>query len=112
MDRRSPAAAVSGNTWTVNRVQILPRGAGNAFPKPFVAEGWVRSVNGDEQRLELRARTAPRHFRVYALNPELVVVNQLGPATLSNVRSKMRVRLIGEREADNRWTVEQIQILP
>jgi hypothetical protein len=100
------------NTWTVNQIQILPRGAGNLFPKPFNATGDVRFVSFDDQRLELKAHTAPRHFRTYVLNPDVVVVGPQGPARLSDVTPKRRVRLIGEREADNTWTVEQIQILP
>jgi hypothetical protein len=101
-----------GDTWTVNQIQVLPRGAGNVFPKPFDATGDVRFVSVDGQRLDLKAHTAPRHFRVYALNPDVVVVGPRGPARLSDVTPERRVRLIGQREADNTWTVEQIQILP
>jgi hypothetical protein len=100
-----------GNTWMVNQVVILPQGVRHPFPKPFQATGEVRSVNAGDQELEMKSRTAPRHFRVYALQPDVAVVSAQGPARLSDVTPKSRVRLTGEREADNTWTVEQIQVL-
>jgi Cu/Ag efflux protein CusF len=101
-----------GDTWTVNQIQILPSRAGEHFPKPFHATGEVRSLDVDAQHLEMQSASAPRHFRVYTLDPDVAVVSPQGPAQLSDITPKMRVRLIGEREADNTWTVSQIEILP
>jgi hypothetical protein len=101
-----------GDLWTVNQIQILPRRAGEHFPKPFHATGEVRSIDVDAQHLEMESASALRHFRVYALDPDVAVVSPRGPAQLSDITPKMRVRLIGEREADNTWTVSQIEILP
>jgi hypothetical protein len=100
------------DTWIVNQIEILPRGVRDPFPKPFDATGEVRSLDPVTDRLELKARPSSRHFHVYVLDPAVAVETPHGPASLSDVTPRMRVRVIGEREADRTSTVDQIQILP
>jgi hypothetical protein len=112
-----PAAALSValvSSVMTGGIAVAQNGSAGSVtePRPFHATGDVRSVDADRMRLELQAASARRHFRSYTLAPGVTVQGPQGPANVSDIAPRMRVRLVGVRAPGDRWTVDQIQILP